>query len=149
VLSIDRRGEAKLSHTREWKGGPSVEFAVQAGPRLVVDGEILTFKPNFARRSALCVPSPGKITLVATAGPVVLDDFAAFLAADVASGGLGCRDALNLDGGPSTQLHVDRAGSPVGVQGRDEVPVFVGVFARGAATPGPGRTPGAPPTRGD
>jgi len=36
--------------------------------------------------------------------PEVATAFARFLADPPDKGGLGCRDALNLDGGPSTQL---------------------------------------------
>jgi hypothetical protein len=60
---------------------------VQGIPRLVVGGQVQPLKPQVAERTAVCA-------------------FARFLADPPDRGGLGCRDALNLDGGPSTQLVV-------------------------------------------
>ena len=42
--------------------------------------------------------------LVVTTTRVDATEFARFLAAAPGTGGLGCRDALNFDGGSSTQL---------------------------------------------
>ena len=91
-----------------------VSQAVQAGPRLVVAG-----KPNprlkvqSARRSFIGLDAQGRVIL-GTTGPSVVDarEFAAFLAKPEADGGAGLVEALNLDGGSSSQLHV--RGAPDG-----------------------------------
>ena len=130
VFSVTRSGIPSLVHTKEWKSPGNVAFAIQAGPRLIVDGKPLTFKPNLARRSALCISGPRTVILVATAGPVLLSELAAILLQPSTQGGFGCTYALNLDGGPSTQLHVAVPGSKLGISGIDEVPIAIGVFRR-------------------
>ncbi len=97
-------GRAGVVHSRDWQPPPALEFAIQAGPRLVVDGKSPSFKPQQARRTALGVTTSGQIVIVATEGALLTSDFAALLRRPESEGGLGCRDALNLDGGSSTQL---------------------------------------------
>ena len=95
-----RNGRSHVLHSRAYRHRPHTEFAIQAGPRLVVRGKPLHFKAQSARRTALGV-LPGGRELVL----VVLDRRVSTLAlAELLSGPLGCRWALNLDGGSSTQL---------------------------------------------
>lgn len=126
VFSIDATG-ADIVHTREWEDGPTVTQALQSGPRLVVDGKALTLKKQSARRTAVCVTGEGAIKLAVLPSTTAAANLAALLE------GLGCTDALNLDGGPSTQLHLSRAGVVVDEPGGWPVPVALGVFVRGAA----------------
>jgi len=79
------------------------DFAVQGFPRLVVAGAVPRLKPQRAARTAVCVEG-ARVVLVVTTSRVDASEFARLLAAPPAAGGLGCRDALNLDGGSSTQL---------------------------------------------
>lgn len=79
-------------------------LVVQGIPRLVVGGTVQRLKPQVAARTAVCAGG-GSIT-IAVATKVETTDFARFLADGLERGGLGCSDALNLDGGPSTQLVV-------------------------------------------
>jgi len=121
---------ARLIHTRKWKNGQGVEFAIQTGPRLVVDGKPLTFRDNMARRSALCVIDDHTVVMLATENAVLMRDLAVFLSQPVAMGGMGCRHALNLDGGSSTHLVIREPGGLPGVSGFDYVPVGIGIFSR-------------------
>jgi hypothetical protein len=74
---------------------------VQGLPRLVVDGAIVDkLKPQTAVRTAVCADD-GFVTVVVTRGAVESTAFARHLKKVV-----GCKSALNLDGGPSTQLSV-------------------------------------------
>ena len=74
---------------------------VQGLPRLMVDGAVMEkLKDQWAVRTAVCADA-GFATVVVTRGAVSSTAFAAHLR-DV----VGCKDALNLDGGPSTQLSV-------------------------------------------
>ena len=77
---------------------------VQGIPRLVVGGHVQRLKPQFAVRTAVC--AAGSSIAIAVATKVETNDFARFLADSPDKSGLGCSDALNLDGGPSTQLVV-------------------------------------------
>ncbi len=77
---------------------------VQGIPRLVVGGNVQRLKPQVAVRTAVCAAASSVVIVVAT--KVETNDFARFLADAPDKGGLGCSDALNLDGGPSTQLVV-------------------------------------------
>jgi hypothetical protein len=77
---------------------------VQGIPRLLVGGNVQPLKPQVAERTAVC--AGGKIVVLVVSTKVDATAFARFLADPPDRGGLGCRDALNLDGGPSTQLVV-------------------------------------------
>lgn len=59
-----------------------------------------------AARSAIGLDAAGRVLLIASQGGLSLAAFAEWLAQPVAEGGVGCVDAMNLDGGPSTQLAV-------------------------------------------
>ena len=77
---------------------------VQGIPRLVIGGAIPRLKPQVAERTAVC--AEGSVVIIVVATKVETTAFARFLADPPEKGGLGCMDALNLDGGPSTQLVV-------------------------------------------
>jgi len=79
-------------------------LVVQGLPRLVVAGTIPRLKPQIAERTAVC--AQGNVVVLVVSTRVETTVFARFLANAPEAGGLGCRDALNLDGGPSTQLVV-------------------------------------------
>lgn len=84
--------------------GAGAELVVQGLPRLVVAGAVPRLKPQRAQRTVVCV-GEGRVVLLVTTTRVEAGELAQLLAAAPAAGGLGCRDALNLDGGGSTQLH--------------------------------------------
>lgn len=82
-----------------------IDEAVQCGPRLVVDGRPTKLKESApSRRSAVGLDAEGRVLLVASSGGLALARFAELLAAPRADGGFGCRTAMNLDGGPSSQF---------------------------------------------
>jgi len=98
--------------------------AVQCKPRLVIAGQVPTFKPQSAtRRSAIGLDGHGHLYLAATDGALTLEEWAACL-----HDGLGCPNALNLDGGPSTQLAL-RGKVTYSMTGA-EVPVFLTVAGK-------------------
>jgi Phosphodiester glycosidase len=102
---------------------------VQGIPRLVIGGQVPQLKPQIAERTAVCAEATTVIFVVTTRAEAT--PFARFLAERPENGGLGCSDALNLDGGPSTQL-VARLGSlTLSLTGRWGVPNALVV------TPGP------------
>jgi hypothetical protein len=93
---------------------------VQGIPRLVVGGTVPRLKPQVAERTAVCADGAEIILVVSTRAEAM--PFARFLADAPDKGGLGCSAALNLDGGPSTQLVAKLPSLRVSVPGRWEVP---------------------------
>lgn len=88
-----------------------ITFAVQAGPRLLIDGNIPNLKENFDQRSALCITNTGKVVIAATDNaPISTLQLATLLKKSSLEGGLDCQNALNLDGGTSTQLYANIGG---------------------------------------
>jgi len=77
---------------------------VQGIPRLLVGGKVQQLKPQIAERTAIC--AEGNVVVLVVSTKAEATAFAHFLADPPDKGGLGCWDALNLDGGPSTQLVV-------------------------------------------
>lgn len=99
-----RGGQAHIVPTSDfvWKDG--IREAVQCGPRLVENGKVLRLKNQWARRTGLGIRRDGRIVLAVADNDMSLPDWAA-LWAD--ANGFNCVDALNLDGGPSSQLALE------------------------------------------
>lgn len=116
------------------------ELVVQGVPRLVVDGAVQKLKPAAAERTAVCAEGTS-IILVVTTAPADATDFARFLARPRAQGGLGCTNALNLDGGPSTQVNARLGGFKLGIDGGWGVPNALVVLPKSAS-----REPALPAT---
>src|ERR1700730_6520829 len=93
---------------------------VQGIPRLIVGGRVLQLKPQIAERTAVCAEGHVVVLVVSTRAEATA--FARFLADPPDKGGLGCWDALNLDGGPSTQLVVKLPGLALSLPGGWGVP---------------------------
>ena len=123
-------GQPLLRHAREWKDLPELEFAVECGPRLLVDGHPLTFKPGVARRTIIGHDRHGRAVLAVSDGVISLAELADFLGRSGERGGPGLSDALNLDGGPSTMLELAVGGVEVRVATPVQVPVGIVVVAR-------------------
>jgi hypothetical protein len=118
VLAIANGAVQVLPGDEAPTGGTVV---VQGIPRLVVEGSVPGLKPQVARRTAACAAG-SHLTLVVITTQVEAGAFARFLARPRAEGGLGCTNALNLDGGSSTQLSVELPGLSIGVDGAWGVP---------------------------
>ena len=121
VFSLSEAGPA-IVHTKEWQRPTGVTAAFQVGPRLVVDGQPVALKPQSARRTALCVKEGDMVEVLVSGGLMRAQDLAEFFVSE------GCTDALNLDGGTSTQLYLRRAGIVVEEPGGLAVPVAIGLF---------------------
>ncbi|RYG66400.1 phosphodiester glycosidase family protein [bacterium] len=96
-----KSGKAHIDHTRDYSPANRPDEAVQCGPRLVVAGKTTDLKPQWDRRTGLGIDRSGRVVLAVADGQLSLDEWAKVFAA---GNGLNCRDALNLDGGGSTQL---------------------------------------------
>ena len=80
------------------------DIAIQAGPRLIINGHIPHLKPGYADRTAIGVTAAGKIILLVTENAhLTTTDLANILLAPL----LNCINAINLDGGKSSQLYAN------------------------------------------
>lgn len=131
---------AWIVHTRQYQRRKTITQALQTGPPLVLRGRETTIKQTFRRRSAVGIDRAGRILLVValTTGPdatMTLAEFGAILRMPEAEGGLGCRDALSLDGGGSSQLVVNTGASFLEIPGEMPVVTAIGVFYPAAELP--------------
>jgi uncharacterized protein YigE (DUF2233 family) len=92
---------------KNFKQNKTIEFAVQSGPRIIVDNKISpSLKPGLNSRTAIGITKDGKVILVATEKlGLTTTQLAEIMNASETEGGLACQYALNLDGGSSTQLY--------------------------------------------
>jgi uncharacterized protein YigE (DUF2233 family) len=86
----------------EFSPSNNIEFAIQSGPRLLVQGETMPLKPGIAERTALGITKNKQVIILITENAAMTT---AELAKLMKSDPLSCTDALNLDGGSSTQLY--------------------------------------------
>jgi len=103
ALVVDEK-KARIMVGAEISDHLAHRLIVQGIPRLVVAGKVPGLKPQLAERTAVC--ADGSIVTLVVSTKAETTAFARFLAGPPETGGLGCVDALNLDGGPSTQLVV-------------------------------------------
>lgn len=103
VFSIDAEGRARIDETgaRAAAGTAGLRWATQSGPLLVAGGALHpAVQPNGESRvvrNAVGVRSPDEAVFVISDGPVSFGRLSRFL-----RDGLGCRDALYLDGSVSS-----------------------------------------------
>jgi exopolysaccharide biosynthesis protein len=114
-----RHGSAHIVHTRDFTSRRGVSDAVQCGPRLVVQGRPIQLKPQWARRTGIGVQRDGRVVIAVADDALSFGGWAALWAA---RNGLNCNDALNLDGGGSTQLSLHTPERSVEIFGAVPVP---------------------------
>lgn len=120
--------------------GARPTLVAQGQPRLVVDGRAAGLKPQSARRTVVCTTGASdarghaSIVLIVTSD-VDASALAAVLAASESDGGLACADAINFDGGPSTQLVARLGEVGVVVRGGDAVPNALAIIPGRSAAP--------------
>ncbi len=129
VFTVGKDGP-QLQHARKFKMPEALDFAVECGPRLVVDGKPLTFKPGVALRTAIGFDVAGQVFWIVSTGAMSLTDLAAFLVRPAASGGLGLNYALNLDGGKSTMFDLHTAKIKASVRTSLQIPVGIALVRR-------------------
>ena len=111
--------KAYLSSHAHFTPDNHVNFAVQSGPRLLVDGKkIPALKEGFAERSALGITQDGHVIILVTQNSPMTTTMLARL---MQSNALKCIDALNLDGGGSSQLYAQMDAFKMNVYGFSNV----------------------------
>lgn len=128
VFCVKNR-KALIVPSRAYREG-MCDQAVQAGPRLVVNGFVPKLKDESSRKSAVGVTPSGEAIFAVSEGPVRIADLAETFRKVESQGGLGCPNALNLDGGSSSQLYVKSGKFILDVPSFVRVPVGLGVFPR-------------------
>ena len=91
------------------------KFGLQSKPLLVDPGNKLGMRGNDGvrvPRSAICLTDAHHVSIFyAGGGGLSLFELATLLQAPTSAGGFACEVALNLDGGPSTQVSGDASGA--------------------------------------
>jgi uncharacterized protein YigE (DUF2233 family) len=128
-----QNGKPNIKSYRDFRFSPKMSFAIQSGPRLVVNGSIPHLKPGVASRTALGITKDKKIILVVTEMGlrIATARLAEILQHPESKGGLDCAQALNLDGGSSTQLYVKLPSFSLYVPGFNDVADAILVVPKG------------------
>lgn len=128
-IFLVRYGLPDIIHTSQYRGQGGISEALQVGPRLVVEGQVTRLKRQVARRSALGIDRSGRLILLTSdSHQLYAEDLAWIMAQPEEAGGLNCWQALNLDGGPSSQLYVNYGGLQLDIAGGWPVPNGLAIF---------------------
>ncbi|CEK11255.1 phosphodiester glycosidase family protein [Legionella hackeliae] len=107
-----------LTNVSQLRSNSQIDFAVQSGPRLLVNSRIPPLKPGRAERSALGITHDGRVIILVTDNlPLSTTELAQLMKAPP----LNCQNALNLDGGSSSQLKAQLASFQLEVHGFSNV----------------------------
>jgi len=115
-------GRARIVQSEKYASatrGKRVQEAVQCGPLLVLNRKTQKLKPQSARRTGIGIDGQGRVLVAVADGWLPLSAWAKLWAA---RSGLHCRDALNLDGGPSSQLSMTTPAADLDIDGGWPVP---------------------------
>lgn len=110
--------QARITNARQFNYDEEIDFALQSGPRLLINGKIPSLKVGTADRSALGITADGKVIIIVTNnGAMSTKGLARLMKAPP----LNCRDAINLDGGSSSQLFAHMNSFQLNVHGFSNV----------------------------
>lgn len=110
---------AFIGYRKDLADHARMKYAVQVGPVLVDPGGkvgVADKQHDRQNRSAVCLGGDA-LVIVAVEGGLSLFQLASLLARPAADGGIGCDVALNLDGGPSTQVAFHAGGKEIAIEG--------------------------------
>lgn len=106
------------------------EQAVQVGPRLVVNGVPSVLKEESTRKTAVGINGKGELVFVVTEERLPIRKLATLFTSPESQGGLGCANALNFDGGSSSEMAVKINTFTLNVESFINFPVGFGVFEK-------------------
>lgn len=128
IFTISEEGRARIVMPSKWKSYKgNARMAVQAGPRLVVDGHTNSVKNNYAAaRTGVCIQWDEDLLFFATPSDrkLHIKEIAKVARRAEIDGGLACKNAMLFDGGHSTNLFVKGEERTIAISG-DPVPVYV------------------------
>ena len=99
IFVLNKNRPSILSQ-KSYRYTKTITFALQAGPRLIVNGKIPSLKNGLAKRSAIGITKKGTVIIAISENPMTTTELAHVMKTDLA-----CYNALNLDGGSSSQLY--------------------------------------------
>jgi uncharacterized protein YigE (DUF2233 family) len=95
-----------IANLNDFKPSDTIQFAIQAGPRLLINKNIPQLKAGADNRTALGYNSAGNVIIVVSENAqLTTKQLAKLLRRSENRGGLGCVYALNMDGGSSSQIY--------------------------------------------
>jgi uncharacterized protein YigE (DUF2233 family) len=101
VFSVEKGAHPRIEKLKKFEENAQIEMAVQTGPRLVEDGKPVPTKNNISQKSFIAITPHQEVILGATeSGVLDSNDLSKILAEEIK-----VQQALNLDGGGSTQLY--------------------------------------------
>lgn len=101
-----QNNHASIIPPNAYHASAQTNFAIQAGPRLLIDGTLAKLHGGKAQRSALGITRDGKVIIAVTDNLLLsTEELAKIMVKSETDGGLSCYQALNLDGGSSSQLY--------------------------------------------
>lgn len=128
IFLVTERGRPRIILPSRWSEyRDDARMAVQAGPRLVVDGERVRLRATYsAPRVGVCIQWDRDLLFFATPSTRKFHttEIARIARRKEAQGGLACRDAMLFDGGHSVNFFVERDGRDLSING-DAVPVYI------------------------
>jgi uncharacterized protein YigE (DUF2233 family) len=134
IFLVKRDGTARIVMPSSWPAHEDEAWmAVQAGPRLVIDGHTNQgLKNNYAaERVGVCIKKSGDVLFFAnpTGRKLHIKEIARVARRGESDGGLACRNAMLFDGGHSVNFFADGEDKSVTIEG-DPVPVFVYITSK-------------------
>lgn len=126
IFSYDKYSGARVDKPNDFQPKSSTEIAIQVGPRLVDDGQVMPLKKNDSQKTFIGITADNQLILGVT-------DMCAVDATDLANVLLKefqVKEALNFDGGGSTQLYAKIGGYEKEVYGLTSVANGVVVVPR-------------------
>jgi uncharacterized protein YigE (DUF2233 family) len=119
--------QAHIASAKTFSTSNNIEFAIQCGPRLLVNGHKPSLKAGYAERTALCILPNQEVAVVITQYlPMTLPQLAQMLG----DAPLHCQNAINLDGGSSTQFLASFPGLHLHMPGLASVSDAISVIPR-------------------
>jgi uncharacterized protein YigE (DUF2233 family) len=101
-----RNNTPTLSSFKDFTLSNDIDFAIQAGPRLLIHNTIPHLKEGVGNRTAIGYNRDNDIIIAVSEGAQLTTlQLAEILGRSEKRGGLGCLYALNLDGGSSSQVY--------------------------------------------
>lgn len=101
-----------ITSMSNYKADPEIDLAIQSGPRLLIHGKKPKLKPGLAERSALGITAHGELIMLVTENTPMTTSKLADLMQSIE-----CVDAINLDGGSSSQIYAHVGALTINVRG--------------------------------
>ncbi|MFH1875047.1 MAG: phosphodiester glycosidase family protein [Pseudomonadota bacterium] len=128
-IFVLKNNQPSIVTPKEYQFSQQIQLAIQAGPRLVIDGFIPKLKEGLAARTAIGITGSGKVVLLVTDGtPISLTELAKRMKMSRYKGGLECANAMALDGGGSSQLYANIDKFEISLPGVTTVTNGIAVF---------------------